>query len=167
MGKKRGNHKINGEITNPSVRLVGDNVQNNVYSLQDALEMASNLGVDLVMINPNNNPPVCKLVEYNKFLYDQNKKMVQQKPKPVKEIYFTPNIGDNDLNVKVNHIIKFLEKGHSVKIGVTFSGREKIYTGRGETVINKVCELVADYGAPESTSKMEEGKLLLLLRPKK
>ncbi|MDD3527914.1 MAG: translation initiation factor IF-3, partial [Bacteroidales bacterium] len=129
-------HKINLHIKAPVVRVVGDNVEQDIYNIKDALEIAEKQGLDLVEISPTANPPVCRVIDYKKFLYDQKKKQKEIKAKTVKvvvkEIRLGPNTDDHDFNFKLNHARKFLEEGAKVKVDVFFKGRTIVYKDKGE-----------------------------------
>ena len=137
-------HKINQKITASEIRLVGDNVEVGVYSLREALKLAEDQELDLVEISPNAVPPVCKIVDYKKFLYDQKKKQKELKSKQikvvVKEIRFGPNTDDHDFKFKLNHARKFLSEGAKVKAYVFFKGRSIIYKDRGEILLLKFAQ---------------------------
>ena len=120
-------HKINNKITSRVVRVVGDEIETEIMSIQDALKLADRMELDLVEISPNADPPVCKIIDYQKFLYQQKKKQKEIKAKAakviVKEIRFGPNTDDHDYNFKLRHAIKFLEEGAKVRAYVFFKGR--------------------------------------------
>lgn len=170
--RKQNEHRTNNEITAPKVRVVGaENIEADVYSLQEALKMAEDLGVDLVEISPNADPPVVRLVDYNKFLYEKKKKDKEQKAKSkqseVKEIRFTPNTDEHDFEFKSKHAIKFLQDGDKVKCFVQFKGRGILFQDRGELLLLKFAEKLADYGVLESMPKMEGKRMLAIFSPKK
>ena len=124
-------HKINNLITAPEVRIVGDKVESRVVTVREAIEIASELDLDLVEISPNAVPPVCKIIDYKKFLYEQKKRQKELKAKQskvvVKEIRFGPNTDDHDFNFKLNHALKFLKEGFKVKAYVFFKGRTIVF----------------------------------------
>lgn len=159
-------HKINHEIKAKTVKLVGENLDNEVMSIQEAIKYADNQGLDLVMVGAKANPPVCKLMNYEKFLYEQKRKKPQQKPKPLKEIRFGPNTDENDLKFKLKHAINFLEKGHKVKAFVFFRGREMAFQDRGKILLLKFVEALSEYGTPEAMPKMEGRKMNVFIKPK-
>ncbi len=169
--KKEPEHKINNFIKAPEVRLVGENIEPGVYSLSEALKMAEELEEDLVEISPNGVPPVCRIVDYNKFLYEKKKKDKEQKAKSkqseVKEIRFTPNTDDHDFEFKAKHAIKFLQDGDKVKCFVQFKGRAILFQDRGELLLLKFAEKLADYGSLESMPKLEGKRMLVIFTPKK
>ena len=128
-------HRTNHMIRVPQVRLVGDNVEVGVYSTQEALKIANEQGLDLVEISPNADPPVCKIIDYNKFLYEKKKKEKEMKANSkvseVKEIRFTPNTDEHDFNFKAKHAEDFLKDGNKVKAYVQFKGRAIMFKERG------------------------------------
>ncbi len=156
---KEAEHRINNLIKAPMVRVVGEDVEGGVMSLSEALKLAEELEVDLVEISPNAEPPVCRLVDYNKFLYERKKKEKEQKAKAkqteVKEIRFTPKTDEHDLEFKLKHAIKFLQDGDKVKAFVQFKGRSILFQDRGQLLLLKFAEKLADYGTLESMPKME------------
>lgn len=158
-------------ISAPQVRLVGENVEVGVYSLSAALKMANEQGLDLVEISPKAEPPVCKIVDYSKFKYDFKKKQKELKAKAhktvLKEIRFGPNTDDHDFNFKLNHAKKFLEEGAKVKAYVHFVGRTIVYKERGELLLLKFAESLADLAKIEQLPKMEGKRMFLYLTPKK
>ncbi len=164
-------HKLNNEITAPEVRVVGEDIEPGVYPLAVALKMATDKQVDLVEISPNAVPPVCRIIEYKKFLYEKKKKDKEQKAKAkqseVKEIRFTPNTDDHDFDFKAKHAEKFLQDGNKVKCYVQFKGRAIMFQERGELLLLKFAERMAEYGALESMPKMEGRRMLAMFSPKK
>jgi len=150
--------------------LVGDNVEVGVYPTQEALRMAQAQQLDLVEISPNADPPVCKIIDYNKFLYDKKKKEKEMKAKSkaseVKEIRFTPGTGDHDFDFKAQHAEKFLKDGNKVKAYVQFKGRAIQFKERGELVLLKFAERLAEVGLPEGLPKLEGKRMLMVLAPK-
>lgn len=154
----------------PQVRLVGDNVEVGVYSIQDALKMAQEQQLDLVEISPNADPPVCKIIDYNKFLYEKKKKEKEMKAKSkaseVKEIRFTPNTDDHDFDFKAKHAEKFLKEGNKVKAYVQFKGRAIQFKERGELLLLKFAERLGDAGVLEGMPKMEGKRMLAIWAPK-
>jgi translation initiation factor IF-3 len=168
--RKEAEHKINHFIRVPQVRLVGDNVEVGVYPIQDAMRIAQQQQLDLVEISPNADPPVCKVVDYNKFLYDKKKKEKEMKAKSkaaeVKEIRFTPGTDDHDFDFKAKHAEKFLKDGNKVKAYVQFKGRAIMFKERGELVLLKFAERLAEVGQPEGLPKLEGKRMLMVLAPK-
>lgn len=168
--RKEAEHRINHFIRVPQVRLVGENVEVGVYSTQDAMKIAQQQQLDLVEISPNADPPVCKVVDYNKFLYDKKKKEKEMKAKSkaaeVKEIRFTPGTDDHDFDFKAKHAEKFLKDGNKVKAYVQFKGRAIMFKERGELVLLKFAERLAEVGQPEGLPKLEGKRMLMVLAPK-
>ncbi|MBM3921700.1 MAG: translation initiation factor IF-3 [Sphingomonadales bacterium] len=168
--RKEPEHRINHLIRVPQVRLVGDNVEVGIYSLQDALRMSQEQGLDLVEISPNVDPPVCKIIDYNKFLYDKKKKEKEMKAKSkvseVKEIRFTPNTDDHDFDFKAKHAIEFLKEGNKVKAYVQFKGRAIQFQDRGQLLLLKFAERLAEIGVLENLPKMEGRRMLAMFAPK-
>ena len=154
----------------PQVRLVGDNVEVGVYSTQEAIKMAQEQQLDLVEISPNADPPVCKIIDYNKFLYEKKKKEKEMKAKSkaseVKEIRFTPNTDDHDFDFKAKHAEKFLKEGNKVKAYVQFKGRAIQFKERGELLLLKFAERLNDSGVLEGMPKMEGKRMLAIWAPK-
>ena len=163
-------HRTNHMIRVPQVRLVGDNVEVGVYSTQEALKIANEQGLDLVEISPNADPPVCKIIDYNKFLYEKKKKEKEMKANSkvseVKEIRFTPNTDEHDFNFKAKHAEDFLKDGNKVKAYVQFKGRAIMVKERGELLLLKFAERLAETGAPEGLPKLEGKRMLIIFAPK-
>jgi translation initiation factor IF-3 len=168
--RKEAEHRINHFIRAQQIRLVGDNVEVGIYSLQDALRQSQEQGLDLVEISPNVDPPVCKIINYNKFLYDKKKKEKEMKAKSkaseVKEIRFTPNTDDHDFDFKAKHAIEFLKEGNKVKAYVQFKGRSIQLQDRGQLLLLKFAERLAEIGVLESMPKMEGRRMLAMFAPK-
>lgn len=164
-------HKLNNEITAPEVRVIGDDIEPGIYPIAQAIRMAQAKEVDLVEISPNAVPPVCRIIDYKKFLYEKKKKDKEQKAKAkqseVKEIRFTPNTDDHDFDFKAKHAEKFLQDGNKVKCYVQFKGRAIMFQERGELLLLKFAERLADFGALESMPKMEGRRMLAIFSPKK
>ena len=163
-------HRTNHMIRVPQVRLVGDNVEVGVYSTQEALKMAQDQQLDLVEISPSADPPVCKIIDYNKFLYEKKRKEKEMKAKSkaseVKEIRFTPNTDDHDFDFKAKHAEKFLKEGNKVKAYVQFKGRAIQFKERGELLLLKFAERLGDAGVLEGMPKMEGKRMLAIWAPK-
>jgi len=163
-------HRTNHMIRVPQVRLVGDNVEVGVVSTQEALKMAQEQALDLVEISPNADPPVCKIIDYNKFLYEKKKKEKEMKAKSkaseVKEIRFTPNTDDHDFDFKAKHAEKFLRDGDKVKAYVQFKGRAIQFKERGELLLLKFAERLNEVGVLEGLPKMEGKRMLAIWAPK-
>jgi translation initiation factor IF-3 len=164
-------HRLNEEITAPEVRLVGDDIEPAIYPIAKALRMAQEREVDLVEISPNAVPPVCRLIDYKKFLYEKKKKDKEQKAKSkqseVKEIRFTPNTDDHDFDFKAKHAEKFLQEGDKVKCYVQFKGRAIMFQERGELLLLKFAERLNEVGSLESMPKMEGRRMIAIFTPKK
>ncbi len=152
------------------VRVVGENVDTGIYQLREALNMADEQGLDLVEISPKANPPVCKIIDYKKYLYEQKKKQKEIKAKTakvvVKEIRLGPNTDDHDFNFKLRHAIKFLEDGAKVKVDVFFKGRSIIYKEKGEVVLLRFAQELEEYGKVEQLPKMEGKRMIMIVAPK-
>jgi translation initiation factor IF-3 len=140
-------------------------------NLRDALALSEEQGLDLVEISPNANPPVCKIIDYKKFLYEQKKKQKEIKAKTakvvVKEIRMGPNTDEHDFNFKLKHAISFLEDGAKVKVDVFFKGRSIIYKDKGEIILLKFAKELADYGKVERMPKLEGKRMIMIIAPKK
>ena len=153
------------------VRVVGEGVDNEIHSIREALKIADEMGLDLVEISPNANPPVCKLMDYKKFLFDQKKKQKEIKAKTIKvvikEIRLGPQTDDHDFEFKLNHAKRFLEDGAKVKVDVFFHGRSIAYKDQGEIILLKFAQALADYGKVESMPKLEGKRMLMMIAPKK
>ena len=164
-------HRINDAIRIPEVRLVGDNVEPGVYKTAQAKEMAEELGLDLVEISPKAVPPVCKIIDYKKFLYEQKKREKALKAKAtqvtVKEIRFGPNTDDHDYDFKKKNAIKFLKEGSKVKAYVFFKGRTIVYKDKGQILLLKLAQEVEEYGTVESMPIMEGKRMTMFIAPKK
>jgi translation initiation factor IF-3 len=162
--------RINQRIRAKEVRLVdSDGGQLGVVSIQEALDLSEQRGVDLVEVAPNANPPVCRLMDYGKYKYELKKQAAakKQKSQTVKEIKFRPNIGDHDLDVKINHIREFLEDDNKTKIRIFFRGREIVHPELGRKLAEKILERVADLGGVDTPPKMEGKNLTMVIMPKK
>ncbi len=158
-------------IKTPVVRVVGENVDDGIYNIKEALSIAHELGLDLVEISPSANPPVCKAIDYKKFLYEQKKKMKEIKAKAskivVKEIRFGPHTDEHDFNFKLNHAKKFLKDGAKVKADVFFKGRSIIYKEQGELILLRFADELSEYGKVEMLPKMEGKRMIIIIAPKK
>lgn len=168
--RKEPEHRINHFIRVPQVRLVGDNVTVGVYSTQEAMKIAHEQELDLVEISPQADPPVCKIIDYNKFLYDKKKKDKEMKAKAktteMKEIRFTPNTDDHDFDFKSKHAESFLKEGNKVKAYVQFKGRAIQFKDRGELLLLKFAERLGEFGTLESMPKLEGKRMLAIFTPK-
>jgi len=174
--------KINKDIRVPEIRLVGENldevsavagkpIEPGIYNTRMVQGWAEDMGQDLVMISPNADPPVCRIIEFNKFLYNKRKKEKEIKANTsktvIKEIRFGPNTDDHDFDFKVKHATKFLEDGSKVKAYVTFRGRTIVFKERGELLLLKMLKELEEYGAAESLPKMEGRRMIVMIAPKK
>ena len=149
--------------------MVGDGVEAKILSLEEALKTANNLGLDLVEISPNAEPPVCKVIDYKKFIYDQKKKQKAIKSKAqkvvIKELRFGPNTGEHDFNFKLKHAQKFLQDGSKVKAFVFFRGRTIIFKEQGEILLLKLAQALEEHGVVESMPKLEGKRMIMLIAP--
>ena len=163
-------YRINEKIRAPKVRVVGENVNVGVYPIEDALQMAKGMSLDLVEISPKAVPPVCKIIDYSKFKYEQKKKQKEIKAKAqktvVKEIRFGPNTDDHDFNFKTKHALNFLKDGAKVKAYVHFVGRTIVFKERGEILLLKFMQELEDYGKVEQMPKLEGKRMTVILSPK-
>lgn len=164
--------QINEEIREKEVRLVDENgEQLGVVSTNKAIDMAISRKLDLVKVAPNAKPPVCRLMDYGKYKYDMEKKEKEAKKKQkvinIKELRFSPNIEDHDLNTKANRAIDFLKNGDRVKVSVRFRGREMGHTDLGREVLDKFVDLISEYGVVDKKPKMEGRSLVMFLSEKK
>jgi len=164
--------KINREIRAKTVRLVGENIENQnlVVPTAQALRMAEEMELDLVEISPTAEPPVCRILEYQKYLYQQKKKQKEIKAKTVKvvvkEIRFGPNTDDHDYNFKLKHAINFLGEGAKVKAFVFFKGRAIVYKDQGEILLLRFAQDLEDYGKVDQMPKLEGKRMIMFLSPK-
>jgi translation initiation factor IF-3 len=168
--KKGNQYRVNEQIRVREVRIVGDN-GSSVVPTRQALDMAHQQGVDLVEISPNANPPVCRLIDYSKFLYQQKKRAKEMKAKQVKqevkEIRFGPQTDDHDYNFKLKHAKEFLEQGNKVRAYVFFRGRSILFKEQGEVLLLRFANDLEEYGKVESMPSLEGKKMFLYLSPKK
>jgi translation initiation factor IF-3 len=165
-------HRINEKIRGVyQVRVVGEGVEQGVYPFEQALKMAQDMSLDLVEISASADPPVCRIVDYKKFLYDLKKKQTEIKAKQsvveVKEIRFGPNTDEHDINFKLAHARKFLGEGHKVKAFVFFKGRTIVFKERGEILLLKFAQDLEDVGVVESMPKLEGKRMIMYFIPKK
>ena len=153
------------------MRVVGDNVEPAVLSISAAIALANELELDLVEISPKADPPVCKIIDYKKFLYAQKKKQKEIKAKQakvvVKEIRFGPNTDDHDFQFKLKHARKFLEDGAKVKAYVFFRGRTIVFKERGEILLLRFATELEDFGTVEQMPKLEGKRMTIMFNPKK
>ncbi len=150
---------------------MGDNIDDpGIYSINEAIRLADELDLDLVEISPNADPPVCKIIDYQKFLYHQKKKQKELKAKAtkivVKEIRFGPNTDDHDYNFKLKHAIKFLEDGAKVKAFVFFKGRSILFKEKGEILLLRLAQDLEEYGKVEQLPKLEGKRMIMFFSPK-
>jgi translation initiation factor IF-3 len=169
--KKEALHAINQRISSPMVRLVGENTVNDIVELRVALQEAERQELDLVEISPAANPPVCKIMDYQKFLYEQKRKQKEIKANSakvvIKEIRLGPQTDEHDFNFKLNHAVKFLKDGNKVKVDVFFKGRTIVYKEQGEAILLKFADALLEHGKPESMPKLEGKRMLMMITPKK
>ena len=168
--KIKNQYRVNDQIRVREVRIVGDN-GSTVVPTRDALNMAREQGVDLVDISPNANPPVCRLIDYSKFLYQQKKRAKEMKAKQVKvevkEIRFGPQTDEHDYQFKLKHAKEFLEEGNKVRAYVFFRGRSILFKEQGEVLLLRVANDLEEVGKVESMPSLEGKKMFLYLAPKK
>lgn len=162
--------RVNREIRAPKVRLIGQaGEQIGVVALYEALAMADNAGLDLVEISPGASPPVCKIINYGKFRYDQTKREKENKKAQhqikVKEVKIKPNIDEHDLMTKLRHAHDFLSEGDKVKITCTFRGREMMHAKRGEELVKRCCDYLNEVAQAESPAKLFGRMLSVVLSP--
>nr|WP_306642789.1 translation initiation factor IF-3 [Longitalea sp. SCSIO 12813] len=150
---------------------MGEDIEQGVYPIAQALRMAQEQELDLVEISPNAKPPVCRIVDYKKFLYSQKKREKELKAKQqkvvVKEIRFGPNTDDHDFEFKLKHAKKFLEEGAKVKAYVFFKGRTIVFKERGEILLLKFAQELEEYAAVEQMPKLEGKRMIMMFNPKK
>jgi translation initiation factor IF-3 len=169
-GKQQDEHRINDRIRVPEVRLVGDNVEIGIYPIKKALEIAQNLGLDLVEISDKATPPICRAVDYSKFKYEQKKKQKEIKANAqksvVKEIRFGPNTDEHDFEFKLKHAKTFLKEGNKIKAYVQFVGRTIVFKERGEVLLLRFAQALEDVCKVDQLPKLEGKRMSLLLSPK-
>ena len=176
--QKRGNdrnskdpYRVNEWITAREVRLVGDNVEQGIYPIDKALRIANDLELDLIEISPNAVPPVCRILDYQKFLYQQRKRQKEQKQKAakvvVKEIRFGPQTDDHDYNFKLKHAMGFLKEGSKVKAYVFFRGRSILFKEQGEVLLLRFANDLEDYGKVEMMPVLEGKRMTIMISPGK
>ncbi|MFZ9701053.1 MAG: translation initiation factor IF-3 [Flavobacteriales bacterium] len=162
---------MNDRIRAQQVRLVGDNVENGVFPLRDALRMAEEQELDLVEIAPQAEPPVCKVIDYKKFLYDQKRRQKEIKANAskviVKEIRFGPQTDDHDFQFKLNHAKGFLNEGAKVKAYVFFKGRSIVFSEQGEVLLLKFAQELEEFGKVENLPTLEGKRMTMMIGPKK
>ncbi|WP_072632847.1 translation initiation factor IF-3 [Pandoraea apista] len=165
-------HRINGEITAPEVRLTGvDGEQLGIMKLADAFRLSEEADVDLVEIAPQAQPPVCRLMDYGKFKYQEQKKAhenkLKQKVVQIKEVKFRPGTDDGDYNVKLRNLKRFLEDGDKTKITLRFRGREMAHQEIGARMLERLKSDLEEFGQPEQMPKMEGRQMIMVIAPKK
>lgn len=166
-------HRLNSNIREYEVRLVDlpENYDNGVYKLESALRIAEELNCDLIEISGKSKPVICKVMEYSKFKYDKKKKEKDLKKKStvsvMKELKFSPDIADNDLNIKSKKAIEFLTEGNKVRVVVQFKGRGIVFKDRGTIVLLKLAKLIEDIGIPESMPELIGKRMSFTIKPKK
>ena len=162
---------INDQIRAREVRLVGDNVEQGIYPIRTALAMAEELQLDLVEISPNAEPPVCKILDYQKYLYQQKKKAKEQKANQVKiqvkEVRFGPQTDDHDYNFKLKHAVNFLSEGNKVKAYVFFRGRSIVFKDQGELLLLRFASDLEEYAKVDQMPTLEGKRMSMLFSPKK
>lgn len=167
--QREAEHKINGWIRAREVRVIADDIEPIVYTIEQALLMARERELDLVEISPDANPPVCKIVDYQKFLYNQKKKQkemkVNQTKVVMKQIRLGAEIGDHDFGFKMEHAKKFLEEGNKVMATIFFRGRAIVHKDRGHTVLKECVEFLKDVAQIETDIRMEGKKMFIILAP--
>ena len=168
--KMKAQHRINAQIRAREVRIVGDDIESAVVPTRDALRLAEQKGLDLVEISPNAEPPVCRLIDYSKFLYQQKKKQKELKAKQVKveikEILFGPQTDEHDYNFKLKHAKEFLMEGDKVKAHVFFRGRSILFKEQGEVLLLRFANDLEEYGKVESMPKLEGKRMIIYIAPK-
>lgn len=169
--RKEEPYAVNERIRAKEVRVVGDNVENGIYTIQQAQKMADDLELDLVEISPTAEPPVCKILDYSKFLYQQKKRLKEQKAKAtkvvVKEIRFGPQTDDHDYNFKLKHAQSFLQEGSKVKAYVFFKGRSILFKEQGEVLLLRFANDLEELGKVEQMPVLEGKRMTIMLSPKK
>ncbi len=164
-------HRINAIIQVPEVRLVGDNITPGVYSTRVALDKAIDLGLDLVEISPTAIPPVCRIVDYNKFLYEKKKREKEVKANAkkveIKELRFTANTDDHDFDFKAKHAEKFLTDGDKIKCVLMFRGLNIVFKERGELLLLQFAKRLEEFGAVEQLPTLEGKRMMMVMSPKK
>ena len=158
------------KILAPEVRVVGDNVEVGIYPIRKALDMADEMGLDLVEISPKAAPPVCKIIDYKKFLYEQKKREKAMKAKAskvvVKEIRFGPNTDDHDYEFKKKHAERFLKDGAKLKAYVFFKGRSIVYKDQGEILLLRLASELEEWGKVEQMPRLEGKRMTMFIAPK-
>ena len=165
------NYRVNEQIRVREVRIVGDGIESTVVPTYKALQIAEQKGVDLVEISPNAQPPVCRLIDYSKFIYQQKKHQKEMKSKQVKvevkEIRFGPQTDDHDYNFKLKHAQGFLMEGDKVKAYVFFKGRSILFKEQGEVLLLRFAQDLEEYGKVEQMPQLEGKRMIMFIAPKK
>jgi len=164
MNKKEKQHKLNNEIYVPQIRLTGDGFKGEIVSLKEAIKIANDLELDLVLMNENDGIGICKIMNYEKFIYQQSK-TPKNKSLDVKEIKLGPNTSENDLTYRTKHICEFLKKGHRIKLSMRFKGREMIHVDKGMELMLKLILDLEKFGISESVPKLEGKQIIGYLKP--
>ena len=171
MKKEENSLRINEQIRVPKVRLVGDNVEVGIYDTRKAMQIADELELDLVEISPNGDPPVCKIMDYQKYVYQQKKKTKEMKANSkqveIKEIRFGPNTDEHDFQFKLKHAQEFLKDGNKVKASIFFKGRAINYTEQGEKLLLRFAIECEEFGKAENMPKLEGKRMYIMLTPNK
>lgn len=164
-------YRTNKQIRAREVRIVGDETESQVYALADALKLAEEQGLDLVEISPNAKPPVCRIIDFSKFIYQQKKRQKEQKAKQVKvtikEIRFGPQTDEHDYNFKLKHAISFLQAGDKVKAFVFFKGRSIVFKEQGEVLLLRFANDLEEYAKVDKLPELEGKRMTIILSPKK
>ena len=170
-GKKEDTNPINDEIRASEVRLVGDNVEQGIYPIEEALKIAEGQELDLILIAPQAEPPVCRVMDYQKFKFQQRKHAKEQKAKStklvVKEIRFGPQTDEHDYNFKLKHAIGFLKEGAKVKSYVFFTGRSILFKEQGEVLLLRFANDLEEYGKLDQMPVLEGKRMTIMISPKK
>ncbi len=167
--KNRHRHKINGDVRYPQVRLVGFYDEPKVISSYEAAKLAESEGLDLILINESQNPPVVKIEDYKKFLYNLEKLEKEKKRNSLKsvtkEVQLSPEISDNDLKTKIKKSIEFLKDGNKIKCVLQLKGRQRATPERGEITMLKYAKGLEEFGTPENLPSLESGRWLMIVKP--
>jgi len=164
-------HQINEEIRDKEVRVIGeDGAQLGIMPIKEAQNLSITKGLDLVKIAPQAVPPVCRIMDYGKFRFEQTKREKEarknQKVVDIKELWLSIGIGDNDLNVKINHAKRFLQDGDKVKVGVRFRGREMAHTALGSELLDRFAAACTEFGTVEKAPKLDGRRMMCFIAPK-
>ncbi len=164
-------HRLNFQIKEKEVRLIDlpEGYNNGVYKIEEAIKIANDLEADLIEISNKAQPVICKIMEFSKFKYQQKKKEkeIKKKPSILKELKFSPEIADNDLNIKSKKASEFLKEGNKVKVTVSFHGRSIMFKDRGRVALLRLADMVESDGIPESMPEMMGKKMFFIIKPKK